>query len=113
MRLISYNWLNPVIGSNNIEVLFSNTTANVFSDTASVIIAQPLQITGLNGNNELIWDSAPDVNYEVLATTNLTQPFENISGVIPSQGSSTFYFDTSYTSSVPQKFYEVEVIPSQ
>jgi hypothetical protein len=113
MRLISYNWLNPVIGSNNIQIVFSNTTANVFSDSKSLIIAQPLQITGLNGNNELIWASAPDVNYEVLATTNLAQPFENISGIIPSQGSSTFYYDTTYTNAIPQKFYEVEVISSQ
>jgi hypothetical protein len=113
MRLITYNWLNPVIGSNNIQIVFSNTTANVFSDTKSVIIAPPLQITSITGNNELIWASAPDENYEVLATTNLSQPFENISGVIPSQGTSTFYYDTAYTNSIPQKFYEVEVIPSQ
>jgi hypothetical protein len=113
MRLISYNWYNPVIGSNNIQIVFSNSTANVFSDTKSLIIAQPLQITALNGNNELIWASAPDVNYEVLATTNLEQPFENISGIIPSQGSSTFFYDLSYTNAIPQKFYEVEVISSQ
>jgi hypothetical protein len=113
MRLISYNWLTPTVGSNNIQIVFSNTTANVFSDTKSVIIAPPLQISGLNGNNELIWDSAPNVDYEVLATTNLAEPFENISGVIPSQGTTTFYYDTSYTNAIPQKFYEVEIISSQ
>jgi len=112
-HMLSYNWLNPVVGSNSIEVLYSNTVANVVSDTKSVIITQPVQITGYTGNAQLIWNSAPGLDYEVLATTNLSQPFEPISGVIPSQGSSTFYFDQAYTNAVPIKFYEIEVISSQ
>ena len=47
------------------------------------------------------------MNYEVLATTNLNLPFEQISGVIPSQGSTTSFFDTN---TAPQKFYEVEML---
>jgi hypothetical protein len=49
-----------------------------------------------------------------LATTNLLQPFENISGMIPSQGTSTFFDDLNNNSApAPQKFYQVEVISSQ
>ena len=112
-HMLSYNWLNPVAGSNSIEVLYSNTTASFVSDTKYVIITQPLQITSFTGNAQLIWNSAPGLDYEVLATTNLSQPFEPISGVIPSQGSSTFYYDLSYTNAVPMKFYEIELISSQ
>ncbi len=114
MRLLSYSWNNPVIGTNSIEVLFSNTTANVVIDTKSVIIAPPLQITSVSPSDQVIvWNSAPGADYEVLATTNLTQPFEPISGIIPSQGTSTFFNDTANSPPVPQKFYEIEAIPSQ
>lgn len=114
MRLLSYNWNNPTQGSNNIQVVFSNTTATVVSDSKVVIIGQPLQITSVSPNNQLIvWASTSGVNYEVLATTNLSQPFEPISGVIPSQGTSTFYDDTANDPPVPQKYYEIEAISSQ
>ncbi|HTR43559.1 MAG TPA: hypothetical protein VMH87_18255, partial [Pseudomonadales bacterium] len=112
MQMISYNWQNPVIGTNSIEVLYSNTTATVISDMKSVIIARSLQITSLTGNNQLNWSSAPGLNYEVLATTNLNDPFEPISGVIPSQGTSTSYTDQTYTNTIPQKFYEIELLSS-
>lgn len=114
MRLLGYNWTSPLIGSNLIQVVFSNTTANVLSDAKTVIIAPPLQITDLSPRDQLIvWNSAPGVYYEVLATTNLAQPFQADSGVIPSQGASTFFFDTANSPPVPQKFYEIEVLPSQ
>lgn len=114
MRLLSYNWNNPVIGSNQIQVVYSNTPAVVVSDTKSVIIAPPLQITTINPADQLIvWASAPGVNYEVLATTNLTQPFENISGIIPGQGSSTFFNDIDNNPPASQKFYQIQVVPSQ
>jgi hypothetical protein len=113
MHMLSYNINNPVAGTNTIEVVYSNTTATVLADTKSVIITQPLQITSITGNSQLVWASAPGVNYAVLATTNLMQPFEPISGVIPSQGSSTFYEDTVNTPPVPQKYYEIEVLSSQ
>jgi len=58
----------------------------------------------------VIWDSALGVNYQVLATTNLAQPFTPISGNIPGTGTSTFYYDNS-TTNAPQKFYEIEVVP--
>jgi hypothetical protein len=112
LRLLSYNLLNAVTGSNVIEVLYSNTPAAVVSDTKTVIITPPLQITGISGEQQLIWSSAPGVYYEVLATTNLTQPFQSISGIIPSQGTSTFFDDANNSPPVPQKYYQIEVISS-
>ena len=57
------------------------------SDTRLVIVAPPLKISGLASNNQLLmWDSVPGVNYQVLATTNLSQPFQPISGSIPEPG---------------------------
>jgi hypothetical protein len=40
----------------------------------------------------------------VLATTNLAQPFQPISGDIASQGFTTSFLDTN---TAPQKFYEI------
>ncbi len=109
MGLLSYSWNNPVIGTNEIQVVYSDGI--VLSDAKAVIIAPPLLITGLGDNNQLlVWDSAPGINYQVLATTNLLQPFEPISGIIPSGGLSTFYTDTANSPQAPQKFYEIEVI---
>ena len=113
LRMLSYNLLNAVVGTNTVTVMYSNTTAVVVSDTKSFYITQPLQIASLTGNSQLIWASAPGLNYEVLATTNLLQPFESISGIIPSQGTSTFFEDSANDPPVPQKFYEIEVLPSQ
>lgn len=114
MGLLSYNWNNPTPGSNVIQVIFSNTTATVASDTKTVVIGQPLQITSVSpGDQMIVWASTSGVNYEVLATTNLSEPFEPISGIIPSQGGSTFYDDTGNNPPVPQKFYEIEAISSQ
>jgi hypothetical protein len=114
MRMLSFNLYNPAIGSNVIQVVYSNTTANVVSDTKTVIISQPLQITTVNPGDQLIvWASTSGVNYIVMATTNLLQPFEPISGVIPGQGTSTYYNDTANDPPVPQKYYEIEAIPSQ
>lgn len=107
MRMLTYNWSGASVGTNQIQVVYTNGIT--LSDTKTVIIAPPLLITGLANNNQLlVWDSAPGVNYQVLATTNLTQPFEPVSDIIPGAGASTYFFDNS--PSVPQKFYEVQVI---
>jgi hypothetical protein len=107
MRMLTYNWSGASAGSNQLQVVYTNGIT--LSDTKSVIIAPPLVITGLANNNQLlVWDSAPGVNYQVLATTNLTQPFEAISDIIPGAGASTYFFDSS--PSVPAKFYEVQAI---
>jgi hypothetical protein len=109
MRSLLYNWTvtGTNYGANLIQVLYTNTVP-VLSDSQTFTVAPPLQIANLSPNNQLVlWDSVPGVNYEVLATTNLNLPFEPISGVIPSQGSTTSYYDTNTT---PQKFYEIEML---
>jgi glycosidase len=116
LRSLSYNWTagspGTVTGTNVIQVVYSNSvTSTVLSDTRTVVVAPPLRISGLDVNNQLvIWDSALGVNYQVLATTNLAQPFTPISGNIPGTGTSTFFYDNS-TTNAPQKFYEIEVVP--
>jgi hypothetical protein len=55
-----------------------------------------------------MWNGIPGVNYLVLATTNLLQPFQVISGLIPGVGGSTEFFDPD---PAPQKFYEIVMLP--
>ena len=57
-----------------------------------------------------MWDSAPGVNYQVLATTNLTQPFQPISGTIPGTGTSTFYYDY-LTTNTAAEILRNQVVP--
>ena len=108
MKSLNYNWNNPAIGTNLIQIIYTNAIAPI-SDTRTVIVAPPLRISGLSDNNQLvIWDSAPGVNYQVLATTNLSQPFQPISDVIPGSGSSTYFYDPT---PARQKYYEIVIIP--
>jgi hypothetical protein len=113
MRSLLYNWSGASPGTNIIQVVYSNSSAGVvLSDTRTVIVPLPLVISGLVSNNQLVvWSSTPGVNYTVLATTNLSQPFTPISGVIPANGLSTSYLDISNSPPVSQKFYEIEVVP--
>ncbi len=107
MNMLSYNWSNPAVGTNVIQVLYTNGIT--LSDTKTLVIAPPLVITGMGDSNQLLmWDSASGVNYEVLATTNLSEPFEPISGIIPGQGTTTDFLDPNPE---PEKFYEIEVAP--
>jgi len=96
-------------GTNVLQVVYSNTNTGVtLSDTRTVIVPSPLVISGLGSDNQLVlWDSTPGVNYQVLATTNLSQPFEPISGIIPSQGTTTSFYDANLA---PQKFYVIELL---
>jgi glycosidase len=108
MKSLSYNWNNPALGTNVIQVIYTNTISPI-GDTRSIIVAPPLRISGLSDNNQLVvWDSAPGVNYQVLATTNLSQPFQPISDVIPGSGSSTYFYDPNPEQ---QKFYEIMIVP--
>ena len=108
LRAFYYNWTTAVPGSNVIQLAFTNTVQ--LSDTRFVLMAPPCKITGLANDNQLvIWDSAPGINYQVYATTNLTYPLLPISPVIPASGTSTFYFDTS--PSATNKFFRVQVVP--
>jgi glycosidase len=107
MKSLSYNWNNPPLGTNIIQVVYTNSISPI-DDTRSIIVAPPLRISGLSENNQLVvWDSAPGVNYQVLATTNLSQPFQPISDVIPSSGSSTYFYDPNPEQ---QKFYEIMIV---
>jgi hypothetical protein len=116
-RSLLYNWTasspGTTTGTNVISVTYSNGGTGVtLSDKRTVVIPPPLRISGLGNNNQLvIWDSAPGVNYQVLATTNLAQPFAPISSVIQASGLSTSFLDVSNSPPTPQKFYEIEVVP--
>jgi hypothetical protein len=107
MKALYYNWNNPPAGSNVIQVIYTNNVVPI-GDTRGVIVAPPLQISGLSGNHQLVlWNSAPGLDYEVYATTNLARPFQPVSGVIPSQGATTSFYDPN---PAPQKFYEIEML---
>ncbi|MDR3456099.1 MAG: alpha-amylase family glycosyl hydrolase [Verrucomicrobiae bacterium] len=107
-KAIEFNWNNPALGTNLIEIIYTNATP-VISDTRVITVAPPLRISGLANNNQLVvWDSAPGLNYQVFATTNLLVPFTPISDVIPGSGTSTFFYDPNPT---VQKFYQVQMVP--
>jgi hypothetical protein len=111
MRSLLYNWNGALPGSNTIQVVYSNNGV-VLSGARTVIVPPPLAISGLASNNQtVVWSSTLGVNYTVLATTNLSQPFTPISGAIPANGRSTSYLDISNSPPAPQKFHEIEVVP--
>jgi hypothetical protein len=108
LRTLTCNWNNPPPGTNLIQVIYTNAVVPV-SDARLLTIAPPLLISGLASGNQLVlWSSAPGVNYQVFATTNLAQPFQAISGLIPGQGATTSFYDPNPAS---QKFYEIEMVP--
>lgn len=117
LRSLFYNWSGAspgtANGTNLLQVIYSNSKSSVvLSDAQTVIVPPPLVISGLvNSHQIVVWSSTPGVNYLVLATTNLSQPFTPISGAIPASGLSTSYLDVSNSPPVPQKFYEIEVVP--
>jgi len=107
MKILYYYWNTPPPGTNVIQVSYTNSIAPI-TDTRSLTVVPPLTISGLVNNNQLIlWGSAPGLNYQVLATTNLLQAFEPISDIIPSQGSTTSYYDSNPAT---QKFYEIKLV---
>ena len=110
-RSLLYNWNTTNAGTNFLSVVFSNGVT-VLNDARTVIVAPPLVITGLTSNaQQVVWSSTPGVNYRVLATTNLAQPFTPVSGLIPASGLTTTFVDVSNAPPAPQKFYEIEIVP--
>ncbi|HZI30846.1 MAG TPA: hypothetical protein VFF11_00820, partial [Candidatus Binatia bacterium] len=108
MKAFYYYWNSPPMGTNVIQLIYTNALTPI-SDTRLVTVAPPLKISGLANNNQLVvWDSAPGLNYQVLATTNLAEPFQSISGIIPGAGSSTYFYDPN---PAEQKFYQIHVVP--
>jgi glycosidase len=85
----------------------TGTYQNAYFNNLGIFATGP--VATINGSSEtIIWSSTPGNNYEVLATTNLTQPFRIISGIITATGLSTSYTDSPPAS---QKFYKIEVVP--
>jgi len=117
MRTLLYNWSGASpgtgTGTNLLQIVYSNSvTGLILSDALKVIVPPPLVISGLVSNCQVVvWSSTPGLNYQVLATTNLNQPFAPVSGIIPASGLSTSYLDVSNSPRVPAKFYEIEVTP--
>jgi hypothetical protein len=109
MNSFLFNWkLNTAVYGTNLLQLFYTNGITSLNAIRSVIVAPPPRIAGLTGNHQVVvWDSAPGVHYQVLATTNLTQPFVPISPVIPATNTSSTFFDPSPST---QKFYAVEVV---
>jgi hypothetical protein len=133
-RLLSYDWAGASSGSNTVLVVFTNQI--YLSDSRTIAVVRPgdsdgdgmsdyaeliagtdpydansvLRITGLeNGHQLIVWDSISNINYQVLATTNLNSPMLPISPIIPANGSSTFYFDNNPDAA--NKFYRIQVVP--
>jgi hypothetical protein len=108
MKAFYYYWNDPPPGTNVIELIYTNAPVPI-RDTRWVTIAPPLKISGLDeGNQMVVWDSAPGLHYQVLATTNLAQPFQPVSGVIPGAGTTTYFYDPNPAG---QKFYQIRVVP--
>jgi hypothetical protein len=75
------------------------------NDPASV-----LRITDLeDGNRLVVWDSVPGIIYRVLATSDLNEPPQPISGPIQASAATSFYFDAGDPAT--NKFYRIEVVP--
>jgi hypothetical protein len=110
LRSILYNWSGAAPGTNVIQITFTNQLLTL-SDVRTVIVPPPLLITGYPSSSDplIVWDSTPGLNYLVLATTNLSEPFVPVSPVIPAGGLSTFYYDDS--PGAPQKFYIIQTLP--
>jgi glycosidase len=105
LKSFTYNWNNPPLGTNFVQLIYTNALPPIM-DSRSLTVAPPLRISGLANNNQLVvWDSAPGLTYQVLATTNLLQPFQVI-GTVPSSGSSTYFYDPN---PAQQKFYQIQL----
>ncbi len=134
LSALSNAWTAVTEGTNIVQITFTNQT--FLSDSRTFVVVRPgdsdgdgmtdydellagtnphdassvLRITSLaDGNQLVVWDSISNINYRVLATTNLSQPMAPISPIIPATGASTFYFDNSPGAAA--KFYRVQVVP--
>ena len=66
-------------------------------------------ITNLDdGGRLVVWSSVAGKNYQVLATTDLNQPFTALSPVVAGTGPTTFYFDSSAGTN---KYYRIQLVP--
>ena len=110
-RSLLYNWNATNAGANVLRVVFSNSVA-VLADTQTITVSPPPVMSNLAGNTQpIIWSSTPGLNYQVLATTNLAQPFAPVGGVISATAFTASFTDHSNTPPAPQKFYGIQVVP--
>ncbi len=111
MRSLLYNWMITTPGTNLLEVVYTNQTT-VLEDARAVLAGGALFISGLAGPQPSVqWSSTPGLAYQVLATTNLNQPFQPVSGTLQAQAFSTTYPDPSNSPPALQKFYKVVQVP--
>ncbi|MGH7968180.1 MAG: hypothetical protein ACREIC_05565, partial [Limisphaerales bacterium] len=62
-----------------------------------------------NGSLVISWNTQPGQTYQVLSTTDLSQPFAALSGAIPSTGSTTSY--TNPVTSGNARFFRIQQLP--
>jgi len=111
LNTLTYNWTTEP-GTNNVTVTFTNSSLTLTATRQVVVVNPAFSITSVSGGpsgESIVWQSNSNLNYEVLATTNLDVPFTNISGVIPGSGGASFFFDPSPDPF--SKFYEVIIVP--
>jgi hypothetical protein len=113
MNSLLYQWNITNVGTYLIQAAYTNGL--MLSDSMTLVVAPPFQITGLNnvgpsgGNPMILWGSTPGVNYQVLVTTNLSQPFQPLGPIVTPNGFLASLTDTSPPA--PQKFYIIEITP--
>ena len=92
-------------GMNNLAEFLAGTdpTNNASSFRIISIGQQP------DGSCQVTWMSAPGINYQVWATTNLSTPFAALSGTVPSAGATTGYNDAAAGGAT--KYYKIKVLP--
>jgi len=112
LSTLNYNWTGAAAGTNIIEVVFTNSSLTLTATRQVLFINPSFGITTISGGQSgetIVWSSYSNLNYQVQATTNLNLPFTNLSGVIPGNGASSFFFDTN--PDPVSKFYRVVIVP--
>jgi hypothetical protein len=138
LRKISCDWTGSALGTNVIQIFYTNNVT--LSDTRTVNVVRPvdlnldtdsdgvpdwqeiiagtnpndansvLRITALdNGNRRVVWASVPNMTYQVLFTTNVGQSFQPLGAVVYASSTSATYTDIETNS--PNKFYRIQVVP--
>ncbi|MFM2295679.1 MAG: hypothetical protein RLZZ350_2092, partial [Verrucomicrobiota bacterium] len=138
LRKISCDWTGSALGTNVIQIFYTNNVT--LSDVRTVNVVRPvdlnldtdgdgvpdwqeiiagtnpndansvLRITALdNGHRRVVWSSVPNMNYQVLFTTNVGQSFQPLGAVVYASTDSTSYTDIETNS--PNKFYRIQVVP--